>query len=604
MIRSVRWRSLLLGIAIASAASATAVHSQSGVPPIPELERFIPRGQLKATVVLSTSRLTPGQLPAATLVLENAGRTTIRIPPAAHLGHGVVRRVFSMSGEELPAPVSCDAHRVVMPLAVRSLQELKPGQSAAMRLEESSCSAWPAMPTGDYRIHLTYRNYPDWPQNYDVYEEGGSETWDGEIEATPAPFTVIPFDDDVVRALMSSVENDGDADAIRLLGLGGTRAAVDPLLRRFARDAHSRETIITALALIEVPSSTAQLGEALEKLPFPERRPSAGTDPRMQQSLQRLLKRSQACDALPLVIAMMPPVSTARLLEERCVDLRVRLQALVDAPMPAPGIERARASERTAAAKRLLSELGRPPDVNNSARESRPQAMRTQPDAARLSNYVTTILFGRSYDASYYEAMAGVTRFGTTETFAPLRGALENESTRVRASRALAALTFQNDVGPVDLTAPGFWDRWWDQNRRRSREQWARDALSRRESPQLSLGWRPLSAKWGAAEYLVTVHRGRSQLVRELATHRFWSVRLGAAQGLVPFNRQLAGRLMLRELQNRYLGACTAAGGSLVELTGWWHPFQCHDLAERARVTTLWSRDVDLLPASPANTGR
>ena len=92
--------------------------------------------------------------------------------------------------------------------------------------------------------------------------------------------------------------------------------------------------------------------------------------------------------------------------------------------------------------------------------------------------------------------------------------------------------------------------------------------------------------------------------MQELATHRSWRVRLGAAEALVPFDRQYAGRLMLRELQNRYVGACTAAGNQLSQLTGRWHPFQCVDVAERERVTARWTQDVNLLPRGPLSAGQ
>ena len=578
------------------------------VPPIPALERFIPRGELKATLRLSADRLVPGEVPVFWLVLENAGNTTIRVPRQVVLGRGVTRRVFTASGDEVHSPLDNICDYVVHPTSVRSLLVLAPRQSSVLRLEDGCGSHVPPLPVGEYRIRTTYANYPDWPSRYDVYEDGGSDAWDGEIETLPTTLSVVPFDADTERALIDAVESDADAtEAIRLVGLGRIRGAVDGLLRRFARDASRRVAIVGALSYIGERSAADRLGAALELLPWIEQQRLTVGLYQYHQYLPMLVRDGRDCDGMGLLLAL-PSRAVAQTIERQCPDLRTRLGAVRDAPRPTDltSVEGQRVANRASAADRLLSALEVPPATPVNV--SQAQDVKLQPDATALSEYVATIRSGDGDDNALELAVSGVVRFGNASTFGQLRDAMESadEHRRFRTGRVLVDFTFQNAEGPIErsMTTLPFWERWWQQNGRRSREQWARDALARRDPLSESLAWTPESGKRRAAEYLVTNQRGHPSIVRELAAHRSWRVRLGSADALVAFDAYYAGRLMLRELQNRYVGACTAAGNELSRLTGRWHPFQCNDVAGRERVTALWTRDVDLLPRGPLSTGQ
>lgn len=372
---------------------------------------------------------------------------------------------------------------------------------------------------------------------------------------------------------------------------------------RFSRDSKSRPLILEALSFIAEPSTAGRLVNAIDQLTYPEYSVWRATSASMEQVLQRLLQGSRDCDALDLLLRSAVAASTTRALAERCQDLRARLEAIRDAPLPAEQTaERQRLSERGVIARQILAVLNSPPVP--ATPQSVVQRVIPLPEATGLGSYVATIQTGRAYDTAFYQAVSGITRFGTPDTFNELRQAFESGSDLVRSRTgvAMAAMTFHGNYRNTPMAAPAFWNQWWKQNRGRSREQWAKEVLSRRQPLVESREWN--MGEWAAAEYIVSLHRGSAAIVEELRTHRSFRARLGAANALVEFDRQQAGRLMLRELQNRYLEACTAAGAALAELTGQWHPFQCHEMEGRMRVIELWTRDVKLLPSGPTRIGR
>ena len=178
---------LFLCLALVSLFSSPAVRSQSGIAPLPELERLSPPGLLKVTLNISASRLQPGDTPLFSLRMENTGSTALRFPADIYVRGNVERRVFSAAGEEIQWFSLCDAfsdHRTVMPIRVRDLKTLAAGQSTVISVQ-NVCFEPPLLPVGEYQFRLKYRNYPDFPYLYDVYEDGGTETWAGEFEAPP-----------------------------------------------------------------------------------------------------------------------------------------------------------------------------------------------------------------------------------------------------------------------------------------------------------------------------------------------------------------------------------------------------------------------------------
>ena len=54
-------------------------------------------------------------------------------------------------------------------------------------------------------------------------------------------------------------------------------------------------------------------------------------------------------------------------------------------------------------------------------------------------------------------------------------------------------------------------------------------------------------------------------------------------------------QLLLRELDNRSVGACHTAAEALETLSGIRHSFDCSDPAQRPRANDFWARQIDTM---------
>ena len=187
----------------------------------------------------------------------------------------------------------------------------------------------------------------------------------------------------------------------------------------------------------------------------------------------------------------------------------------------------------------------------------------------------------------------GLQRVGTSESVANLRPLIESPSETVRRNTTLVLelitfKTWQPQNGTQELR-PADFDMWWEANRRKSRRDWAMDAIARPSSASAGAWWAPPSERIRALEYL-DAQRDPALAVklRALTADLDWSVRIKAAEALGRFDRPSATRLLAPELDNRVLRACMAANDTLQRLTGENVPVDCEAPEGRAAAIARW----------------
>jgi hypothetical protein len=166
-----------------------------------------------------------------------------------------------------------------------------------------------------------------------------------------------------------------------------------------------------------------------------------------------------------------------------------------------------------------------------------------------------------------------------------------DEAVRRNATLVLELITFktwQPQNGTQELR-PADFDGWWEANRRKSRRDWAMDALGRPSTASPSPWWPPRHEKIRALEYLdARRDPALARTFRALTRDPDWSVRIKAAEALGRFDRQNAAGLLAREFDNRVLSACMAANDALRRLTGEDLQVDCEAPEARAAATARW----------------
>jgi len=237
------------------------------VSPLPIAERVAGAPPLTVTLRLGTSRVATGQVPTFTVDVRNSGRGPLLLSPAAVSNI----RIFTLSDVPVPPASGEIADYVGRVLTRADFIPLGPGQTQvfAVRpdyhelqdysrfnsyLEDSRGSAQRvALPAGDYLVRLTYLAFPDYAASYyDPYEI--TDVWEGALEAAAVPLTVLPPREDEVREAIARIDADNRPLAsIDVVRLGRVAAAIDPLLRLFARVRDMRTQIADALVAIDAP---------------------------------------------------------------------------------------------------------------------------------------------------------------------------------------------------------------------------------------------------------------------------------------------------------------------------------------------------------------
>jgi HEAT repeat protein len=197
-------------------------------------------------------------------------------------------------------------------------------------------------------------------------------------------------------------------------------------------------------------------------------------------------------------------------------------------------------------------------------------------------------------------ARRGLHTLGTASSVQTIRPLLESESEVIRRSTvaALEQLTFRpwqqrdgTEMRPADL------DAWWRTEGGKSRRDWAAEALER-PSTASPVSWSPdRTAKGSALGYLD--HLRDPALARSFRAHtrdEDWGIRVRAVEALGRFDKLAAVPLLMRELNSRYLAACTTANEALQELTGERVPIDCESPDSRGDALARWREIVQTFP--------
>jgi len=200
-------------------------------------------------------------------------------------------------------------------------------------------------------------------------------------------------------------------------------------------------------------------------------------------------------------------------------------------------------------------------------------------DASLLPRF----LQGMTSDVQFVREASGegIFRFGTAETFAPLRAALDTASaaTAPYIERALPQLTF----APVwKRPQEPEWDAWWRSHAHLTRLQWAREALAPVRDRQDGMAL-------VAVRYLAALPSPPPDLVEPALADRSWLIRDSATEAVQRSNRPRAAALWLRELDSRYLGACRNAVRRLNSLAGETRTYDCMLPSEREEARAHWA---------------
>jgi HEAT repeat protein len=336
------------GLLLATRASGQAPAALP-IRPLPASERFEPR-PLDVTLRLSATRLPFGQAPAFTLVVRNPGSDPLLLHPDV----GPNLRIFTSSGQLVP-PFSGGIADYIFPRTRRGdLVTLRPGAShafpvraefhpspdyASVAMYTRQSGAGPVelpLPPGDYSIRFSYISFPDYAVSYDM-SPVPPNIWYGRVETPPVRFTVLPPTDAEVRGWITRIDGDGPAaDAIAAVRARRLAAAVDPLLRRFARTALDRQAIVEAMW--DFDGGRPRLLESIASLPDRERH-----DVLASTAFMALARQAVNCDAaVPLILetierssgAVDGLIGTQAPVSRACASLSQRLRAIMRTPVP------------------------------------------------------------------------------------------------------------------------------------------------------------------------------------------------------------------------------------------------------------------------------
>jgi hypothetical protein len=493
------------------------------------------------------------------------------------------------------------------------------------------------LPPGDYSIRFSYISFSDYGVSYDM-SPVPPNIWYGRVETPPVRFTVLPPTDAEVRGWITSIEGDGSAaSAIAAVRARHLAAAVDPLLRRFARTALDRQAIVEAM--LDFDGGGPRLLESIVSLPDRERHEVLAST-----AFMALARRAVTCDAaVPLIVeaierssgAVDALVGAQAPVTRACPSIGDRLRAIARTPIangpgwgPAyarsgviqalgwagnsgdvpllravldrslPGLpvtnEGAMNTLRQAAvqalgriggveAGALIPPLAVPDDSDATTKYNVLAYLARHGQPSDLPRFVDAVVSGTSYVRE--AGVEGVARFGTAATFGALRAALTTAPANTDHLRtALQRLTFMPIWGPRELAE---WDAWFAGQTSRTREDWAQDALDRSATGRAGAN-SYFTAR--AVEYLAGSGLPSDRRIEQALNVRDWLVRAAVADALAKSRPAQAAAVYLAELDSRSLAACYNAARKLAELAHEKVNVDCTTTAERQQAVARWSR--------------
>jgi HEAT repeat protein len=190
-------------------------------------------------------------------------------------------------------------------------------------------------------------------------------------------------------------------------------------------------------------------------------------------------------------------------------------------------------------------------------------------------------------------AVLGIRRFGTASDFVRIRRLFDlrdRPDVHGYLPWALGSLTFTpNDHrrGPAD------WDNWYARHRTGTRVDWARESLRAAAPDARRWPFDPVPQR-EALEYLAASRDAwfRADFERAAESTSF-AIRTEAARAIAGYDKQKAGRLLLREFAGRFHTGCQAANRALNELTGETRTVDCRVPQRRAEAAAAWAGVVN-----------
>jgi HEAT repeat protein len=197
-------------------------------------------------------------------------------------------------------------------------------------------------------------------------------------------------------------------------------------------------------------------------------------------------------------------------------------------------------------------------------------------------------------------AIAGLRRVGTAESARAIRPLIDRGPAAVRSYAVLAfeELTFRTwrPVYRSEPVTPIEMDAWLGGQRDRTRRDWALDALARDPGDDQSSKFERQLEKQRALDYLSGLRDTLLLPVFERsARSQDYSVRIRAAEAIAAFDERRARRLLVRELESRFIAACSESHRSLERLTGRSFVIDCENARARIDARTAWGAIVTAL---------
>jgi len=322
----------------------------SNVPPLPQEERFVPRGGLYVALRISQDRLQVDEVPTFTVVVRNTGTARVLVLPTVAPNI----RIFDSEGRFVPARLHALADYGTRTIRASELIALEPGaihQFAVLpmyhgprdfgsigmyaRITPRDTGVGLGLTPGTYSVRFGYHALQDYgATRYDGTMP--SALWEGSLETPPVPLTVLPLEGSRLTQAIAAI--DGPAPAAELAELSQLSRSVqtiDAWLRRFDRNPNERRLIVSVIHAIGDGDGMTRLLDQVAALPERERQTL------ITESGPLLGRDAPACLGVPWLLQLLNS-STAypngiedsyRVVAARCPELLTQVRAIVQSPV-------------------------------------------------------------------------------------------------------------------------------------------------------------------------------------------------------------------------------------------------------------------------------
>jgi len=256
------------------------------IPPLPQDERFVPRGGLSVTLRITPERIAVDEVPTFTVTIRNTSGRRMRLNPAITSNI----RIFDNAGAFVAPSMNALADYGLRLVRAADLIALEPGAThevpvyaqhhhpddfgrVGMYSNPSSMRPTPtglSLRPGQYTVRFSYHSLQNYGSRY--AEPMPADLWEGTIETSPTPLTVLALDRSRIDRLNAEIDGPGPAlDAARLSSVARARETIDAWLRRFSRSRDDRASVATTIVGIGDPDGMRRLLDVAMALPDNER---------------------------------------------------------------------------------------------------------------------------------------------------------------------------------------------------------------------------------------------------------------------------------------------------------------------------------------------